>query len=170
MLFQFVYAASIPVRFVTELDLGRRSSGTLYVPLTSTSATQRARRRKCPCIQLRTQYSLRFRQRSKTSLEIRCWIRAIFQWFPRYQKMEPPVLGVNPPKPVPEPEPPEKAASPSDDSKAPLVRVGGRVVPAQIIFQQAPIYPENARRARVQGAVVLNAVVSLKAFCRKFEL
>ena len=39
MLFQFVYAASIPVRFVTELDLGRRSSGTLYIPLTTTSAT-----------------------------------------------------------------------------------------------------------------------------------
>ena len=168
MLFQFVYAASVPVRFVTELDLGRRSSGTLYVPLTLTSATP-ARRKV-----------LAYPTTDAVLTPIPTEIQDLagnevldpghLPMVPAIPGMEPPVLGVNPPEPVLEPEPPEKPASLSDDSKAPLVRVGGRVVPAQIVFQQPPIYPENARRARVQEPSCSTRLSALKAFCRTFEL
>jgi protein TonB len=79
---------------------------------------------------------------------------------PAIHTMEPPILALNPPEPVPESEPLKNSPSVIEESEKPIVKVGGRVVPAQIISQLKPIYPENARRARVEGAVILNAIVS----------
>jgi TonB family protein len=42
------------------------------------------------------------------------------------------------------------------------VRVGGNVIPAKLVYQVDPEYPEQVRSQGVQGDVVLRAVVSLK--------
>jgi periplasmic protein TonB len=89
---------------------------------------------------------------------------------PAIHTMEPPVLGVTPPEPIPELELADKPASPPDESEKPIVKVGGRVAAAKIISQQAPIYPENARRARVEGAVTLNAVVSSQGILQEIRV
>lgn len=60
----------------------------------------------------------------------------------------------NPAAPVPPPAPPQATTPP-----APQPRVGGQVRAAQILTQTAPEYPLAARQARVQGSVVISAVV-----------
>lgn len=42
------------------------------------------------------------------------------------------------------------------------IRVGGNVVPAKLLFQAKPQYPEDAKSRGVQGDVVLRAVISLE--------
>jgi len=61
-----------------------------------------------------------------------------------------------PPKPVLEVPPPPIPVSPP---KAPI-RVGGAVQQANLVFQVRPVYPELAIRTRVQGSVVLEAVIT----------
>jgi TonB family protein len=46
-------------------------------------------------------------------------------------------------------------------SDIPEPRVGGRVSEAQILTQRSPEYPLSARQARVQGAVVVRAVIDV---------
>jgi protein TonB len=82
------------------------------------------------------------------------------------------MLTWNVPQPPPDPvipvtkleEPVEKHA------EKPAVRVGGRVVPAEPILKEPPVYPEAARRARVQGVVLLNAVVSVEGKLTEIEV
>jgi len=42
--------------------------------------------------------------------------------------------------------------------KAPI-RVGGRVKPPQPVYTPPPVYPDVARLARIQGDVVIDAVI-----------
>lgn len=61
------------------------------------------------------------------------------------------------------PPPQRRAAAPPPAPIAPAVpprvAVGGRVQAAKLIAQVAPVYPEMARRIRLEGVVNLNAVI-----------
>lgn len=64
------------------------------------------------------------------------------------------------PVPPPAPAPPPPAPAPVQATPpAPQPRVGGQVREAQILTQTSPEYPLAARQARVQGSVVVSAVV-----------
>jgi protein TonB len=58
--------------------------------------------------------------------------------------------GIAPPPPPPPPPPPVTATP---------IRVGGNVQRANLIQQVTPKYPDLARRARVQGAVIMEATI-----------
>ena len=40
-----------------------------------------------------------------------------------------------------------------------MIRVGGNVIAAQALYQPSPVYPPLATMARVQGTVVLQAII-----------
>jgi periplasmic protein TonB len=61
------------------------------------------------------------------------------------QAMPPPLP---PPPPAPRPSPPA------------TVRIGSGVIAAQAIYQPQPVYPPLARMARIQGTVVLEAIIA----------
>jgi len=54
----------------------------------------------------------------------------------------------NPPPPPPPPPPPQR------------LRVGGNVAQASLVSQVKPVYPPLAKQARIQGVVLLEAVIS----------
>jgi protein TonB len=60
----------------------------------------------------------------------------------------PSLVAPPPPPPPPPPKPPQR------------VRVGGNVQQANLIRQIKPPYPPLARQARIQGQVVLEAIIS----------
>jgi protein TonB len=50
---------------------------------------------------------------------------------------------------------------PPTNSQAPeRIQVGGHVAAARLIYQPKPLYPETARRFRIQGTVRLQALIS----------
>jgi TonB family protein len=51
-------------------------------------------------------------------------------------------------------------SGPSPDSSSRPIRVGGKVSAANIISKKAPVYPESAKIARLQGAVEVECVIS----------
>jgi protein TonB len=55
---------------------------------------------------------------------------------------------------TPPPPPPSPVAHPQQ-----MIRVGGNVIAAQALFQPPPPYPPLARIARIQGTVVLQAII-----------
>ncbi|HSN55475.1 MAG TPA: TonB family protein [Candidatus Sulfomarinibacteraceae bacterium] len=70
--------------------------------------------------------------------------------------MEEPPSGQAPvfaPPPVVEP-PPAAVPPPAEP-----VRVGGKVAPPELLFEVEPRYPEAARRAGIQGVVILDLVI-----------
>jgi protein TonB len=56
------------------------------------------------------------------------------------------------------PSPPVPPPAPS--VKASPVRQGGNVQPARLIHQVNPVYPQIARQTRVQGVIVMEAIIS----------
>jgi periplasmic protein TonB len=56
--------------------------------------------------------------------------------------------------------PPPKPARPAAPAPPPRVTVGGFVQAAKIVHQVMPIYPPQARQARISGTVRLEAVIS----------
>jgi TonB family protein len=68
-------------------------------------------------------------------------------------------LPVNPAAPVPPPPPPAPVQVIAPPPAPQQPRVGGQVREAQIVTQTSPEYPLAARQARVQGSVVISAVV-----------
>jgi protein TonB len=71
---------------------------------------------------------------------------------------QPVALPLNPAAPVPPPPPPPvQVTAPPPAPVQP--KVGGQVREAQILTQTSPDYPLAARQARVQGSVVISAVV-----------
>jgi protein TonB len=81
--------------------------------------------------------------------------------------LEPSVFDVDPPKPLPEPQP--VASSPTEPER-PVVKIGGRVVPAEIIRKVSPVYPDAARRSRVEGTVELNAIVNKQGMLQEIAV
>jgi protein TonB len=63
----------------------------------------------------------------------------------------PPVAPPTPPTPPPPPVPSVKASP---------YRQGGKVQPASLIHQVNPVYPQIARQTRVQGVIVMEAIIS----------
>jgi protein TonB len=53
-------------------------------------------------------------------------------------------------------------------AKAPPIRVGGRVRPPKAILQVPPVYPVIARQARIQGQVLIDAVLDEQGNERRF--
>jgi protein TonB len=64
-----------------------------------------------------------------------------------------------PPPPPPPPAPPGEPVV--EEPRQPL-RVGGDVKPPKLIHQEQPVYPRLAKQARVQGDVVLSAIINEK--------
>ena len=60
--------------------------------------------------------------------------------------------------------PPPKAATPA------RIKQGGAVTAASIITQTRPVYPPLARQARIQGAVVLHAIIDKDGQVAKLEV
>ena len=52
------------------------------------------------------------------------------------------------------------AAAAMDKAAPPTIRVGGNVQASNLISQVAPVYPELAKQARIQGTVRFNATIS----------
>jgi TonB family protein len=50
--------------------------------------------------------------------------------------------------------PPDKASS---ETESETVRIGGKVTRPEILFQPRPVYPKEARKARQQGTVIVEA-------------
>jgi protein TonB len=65
-----------------------------------------------------------------------------------------PVSPPPPPPPVVKPEPPKAVAKPE------RIVVSSGVQGAKLVFQPKPVYPDLARKARIQGMVRLTAIIS----------
>lgn len=50
------------------------------------------------------------------------------------------------------------------------IRVGGNVMAARLTRQVLPVYPEEAKRARIQGTVLLHAIVAKDGSLRNLQL
>jgi protein TonB len=70
---------------------------------------------------------------------------------------------------APPPPPPPPLAGPSATTAAPF-RVGGAVAPPVKIRDVPPVYPPDARAARVQGVVILEAVISADGLVRDLKV
>jgi len=57
------------------------------------------------------------------------------------------------------PPPPSPPTIETNTAQPPPVRIGGQVEPAQLIKQVVPVYPPMAKNARVQGVVVVDAII-----------
>ena len=57
------------------------------------------------------------------------------------------------------PSPPAAPPSPPPSRVPPRIQLGGQIQVAKIISQPSPIYPPLARQARIQGSVLLHAVL-----------
>jgi TonB family protein len=68
------------------------------------------------------------------------------------------------PPPPPPPPPPPKAAAPV------RIKQGGEVTAASIITQTRPVYPALARQARIQGTVLLHAIIDKDGQVAKLEV
>jgi periplasmic protein TonB len=165
VVFHIVHAASVPVRFVTELEVARASSGPLYLPrapvIAPTAKTEVRRISLGPPVDaipdtIPTPIATEIQGLAGNDALDPGRLPVV----PAIHTMEAPTIVLNPPEPVPEPEPLKNYPSVPEEPAKTIVRVGGRVIPPQIISQQKPIYPENARRARVEGAVTLSGIVS----------
>ncbi|MFN7921034.1 MAG: energy transducer TonB [Bryobacteraceae bacterium] len=75
---------------------------------------------------------------------------AVPSWAARSSQVPP--RPVDPPKPVPAVVPPKAPAGP--------VTVGGDVRPPRLLREVKPVYPPLARQARIQGTVVIEAIIS----------
>jgi len=60
--------------------------------------------------------------------------------------------------------PPPKAVAPS------RIKQGGQVTAASIITQTRPLYPALARQARIQGNVVLHAIIDKEGKVAQLEV
>jgi TonB family protein len=84
--------------------------------------------------------------------------------YPRANELRGSVPGVPPPPPPPPP-PPAPDALGDQDGDAP-VRVGGNVKAPAKIKNVFPVYPEDARNARVQGVVIVEALIGADGLVR----
>jgi TonB family protein len=64
-----------------------------------------------------------------------------------------------PPQPPPPP-PPPPATGGNSTGQPTRIRIGGNVHPPKLLSAPPPVYPMLARQARIQGDVVLNAVIT----------
>jgi TonB family protein len=75
------------------------------------------------------------------------------------------------PKEQPTPQAPANA-SPEPNSSTPKpksVRVGGNVAAANLIHQVTPVYPKDAKKHHIQGAVVLHAIIAQDGTMKNVE-
>lgn len=77
------------------------------------------------------------------------------------QAIETAVATLNTMRPMPQTPPQQGPAPPAEDSKAPTrVKVDLGVSQGLLIKKAQPIYPEDARRAHIEGTVRMNAVIN----------
>jgi TonB family protein len=53
---------------------------------------------------------------------------------------------------------------------APRIRLGGQVVASKLIHQPQPIYPDGARRSRIEGSVILHAIIGTDGHVKELSL
>jgi periplasmic protein TonB len=70
----------------------------------------------------------------------------------------------DPGRPVPPPPPPPPVV------KAEPIRLGGKVQAANLIYQVSPVYPPLARQARVQGVVVMEALINREGLIESLHI
>jgi protein TonB len=61
---------------------------------------------------------------------------------------------------VPTAVPPPPPPAPADSSRPTRVRIGGNIAAANLIQQVPPVYPQEAKDANIQGAVVLEVQIN----------
>jgi TonB family protein len=64
----------------------------------------------------------------------------------------------------------ERVVPPAGDSTPQRIRVGGAVAAVNLIHKVTPLYPAEAREARVQGVVKLNATIAQDGTIKELQL
>ena len=170
ILVQLVYPASVRARFVTEVEVGSPNYGILYMPLTVKNVKRDGLKvsvhpsADAPLTPMPTEIAA-----PGENDDLGVGRVPMVSLIPTVEPsvMQPSILEVNPPEPVPNPEPPPLSTT---EPEKPVVKIGGRVVAAEIIRKESPVYPEAARRAGVQGAVVLNAIVNTRGILQEIQI
>jgi periplasmic protein TonB len=73
------------------------------------------------------------------------------------------IIGTGPWSPPPPPPPVLKPQKPR------MIRIGGQVIAAKVLYKPKPDYPALARMARIQGQVVLEAVIAKDGSIRELR-
>jgi TonB family protein len=98
-------------------------------------------------------YDVRFRTNSTDTVSIVSYFAYLdggFRYIGRLRADQPIHVKANP---VPQ------SSQPGND-ELPRIRVGGNVATANLIHQVTPVYPDKAKRARVEGTVSIHAVIT----------
>jgi len=67
------------------------------------------------------------------------------------------------------PNPGMRRAEPRTEDRPPL-RIGGNMQQAKLVYQPRPMYPPDAKAARVQGKVSLQAIIGKDGTIQKLEV
>lgn len=86
---------------------------------------------------------------------------------PGMDRLDPERWMTEPAAPPPPPPPPEKTAKAAAPTR---ITVGGLVIQSKLVHQIRPAYPPLAKQARIQGQVLLSAVISREGRIQELRL